>query len=57
MANLGGDGGVDGVAAFAEDFNAGVGGVVVDGDDHGVLGGDGCYGCRCYLRVEVRRSE
>jgi len=41
MANLGGDGGVDGVAAFAEDFNAGVGGEVVDGDDHGVVGAGG----------------
>jgi len=44
MANLGGDGGVDGVAAFAEDFNAGVGGEVVDGDDHGVVGAGGLFG-------------
>ena len=36
-----GDGGVDCVAAGFEDFDAGVGGVVVDGDDHGVLGGRG----------------
>ena len=33
-----GYGGVDGVAALLEDFDAGVGGVVLDGDDHGVLG-------------------
>ena len=39
-----GDGGVDGVAALLEDLDAGVGGVVLDGDDHGVLGADGLYG-------------
>ena len=49
---------VDGVAALLEDFDAGVGGVVLDGDDHGVLGADGewlgcgscrgiCLGCEC----------
>jgi hypothetical protein len=32
---------VDGVAALLEDFYPGVGGVVLDGDDHGVLGADG----------------
>ena len=39
-----GDGGVDGVAALLEDLDAGVGGVVLDGDDHGVAGGDGEVG-------------
>ena len=32
---------VDGVAALLEDGDAGVGGVVLDGDDHGVGGGRG----------------
>ena len=40
----GGDGGVYGVAALAENGEAGVGGVVLDGDDHGVLGLDGEVG-------------
>ena len=31
-----GDGSIDGVAAFLQDLNAGVGGEVMDGDDHGV---------------------
>ena len=35
---------VDGVAALLEDGDAGVGGVVVDGDDHRVLGADGFVG-------------
>ena len=35
---------VDGVAALLEDFDAGVGGVVLDGDDHGVLGADWFFG-------------
>ncbi len=39
-----GYGGVDGVAALVEDFYAGVGGVVVDGDDHGVGGAGGGFG-------------
>ena len=29
---------IDGVAALLEDGEAGVGGVVLDGDDHGVFG-------------------
>ncbi len=39
-----GDGGVDGIAAGTQDAEAGVGGVMLDGDDHVVLGadGDGC---------------
>ena len=37
----GGDGGVDCVAAGAEGFKAGVGGEVVDADDHSVTGADG----------------
>ena len=42
---------VNGVAAGFEDFDAGIGGVVLDGDDHRVLGarrffGGGCLGCR-----------
>ena len=36
-----GHGCVDGVAALLEDLDAGVGGVVVDGDDHGVAGASG----------------
>ena len=36
-----GDGRVDCVAASFEDFDAGVGGVVVDADDHRVFGGRG----------------
>ncbi len=36
-----GDGGIDGVAAFLQDLDAGVGGEVVDGDDHGVRGAHG----------------
>ena len=32
---------IDGVAALLEDGDAGVGGVVLDGDDHGVLGACG----------------
>ncbi len=39
-----GYGGVDGVAALLQDVDAGVGGVVLDGDDHGVGGGDGDLG-------------
>jgi hypothetical protein len=39
-----GHGGVDGVATFAEDLEAGVGGVVVDGDDDGVGGAGGLGG-------------
>ena len=35
---------VDGIAAGTEDFDAGVGGVVVDADDHGVVGADGWDG-------------
>ena len=52
---------VDGVAALLEDFDAGVGGVVLDGDDHGVFGarwffGDGnCLWCR--LGCESGRDE
>ena len=42
-----GDGCVDGVAALLEDFDAGVGGVVLDGDDHGVLGAGGLFGAGC----------
>ncbi len=34
-------GGVDGVAALLEDLEARVGGVVLDGDDHGVRGAGG----------------
>ena len=40
-----GDGCVDCVAAFFEDLDASVGGVVLDGDDHGV-GGAGGLGIR-----------
>jgi hypothetical protein len=36
-----GDCGVNGVASGVEDFEAGVGGVVFDGDDHGVRSADG----------------
>ncbi len=39
-----GHGRVDGVAALLEDGYAGVGGVVVDGDDHGVGGAGGFVG-------------
>ena len=39
-----GDGCVDGVAALLQDGKAGVGGVVVDGDDHGVFGADRLVG-------------
>ena len=60
---------VDGVAALFEDFDAGVGGVVLDGDDHGVLGTHrdlgrglgGVLGCKCcgengeFDRSRVRR--
>lgn len=35
---------VDCVAALLEDGYAGVGGVVLDGDDHGVFGADGFFG-------------
>jgi hypothetical protein len=35
---------VDGVAALFEDGDACVGGVVLDGDDHGVLGAGGFFG-------------
>jgi hypothetical protein len=35
---------IDGIAALLEDFDAGVGGVVLDGDDHGVLAADGLVG-------------
>ena len=46
---------VDGVAALFEDFDAGVGGVVLDGDDHRVLSADRFFGrwlgsglgCKC----------
>ena len=56
------DGCVDCIAAGFEDFDSGVGGVVVDADDHGVLGGrgrraddgvgigHGSLGCRAGLR-------
>ena len=37
-----GDCGVHGVAAPLEDLDAGIGGVVLDGDDHGVAGANGC---------------
>ena len=36
-----GDGGVDGIAAGLQDSDAGVGGEVMHGDDHGVRGADG----------------
>ncbi len=39
-----GHGCVDGVASLLEDLDAGVGGVVMDGDDYGVLGADGLFG-------------
>ncbi len=42
-----GYGGIDCVAALLEDFDAGVGGVVLDGDDHGVLGASGFFGGGC----------
>ena len=42
-----GYGGVDGVAALFEDFDAGVGGVVLDGDHHGVPGAGGFFGGGC----------
>jgi hypothetical protein len=54
-----GDGCVDGVAALLEDGEACVGGVVLDGDDHGVFGADR-LGVRlggCRLRERDRRSE
>ena len=47
---------VDGVAAFLEDLEAGVGGVVLDGDDHGVFGGGWNVGRRCGLAAEQRRG-
>ena len=54
-----GHGGIDGVAARAEDFQSGVGGVVVDRDDHGVRGAHGGlagYGRGRCLRVGGRRQ-
>ncbi len=39
-----GDGCIDGIAALLEDGEAGVGGVVLNGDDHGVPGADGLFG-------------
>ena len=54
---------VDGVAAVLEDFDAGVGGVVVDADDHGVAGAHGrcgwnrITGLRCRLRESAGCKE
>jgi hypothetical protein len=39
-SKAGGHGGVDGVAAGAQDFNAGVGGQMMHADHHAVLGAD-----------------
>ena len=39
-SKAGGYGGVDGVAAGAKDFNAGVGCEMMDADDHAMLGAD-----------------
>lgn len=41
-----GHGCIDGIAALLEDGDAGVGGVVVDADDHGVPGAGGLLGSR-----------
>ena len=48
---------VDCVATLLEDFDAGVGGVVLDGDDHGVLGADGLFGDGSCLGCEGGGEE
>ena len=44
QGKAGGHGGIDRVAAGAEDIEAGVGGQVMDGDDHAVRGADRLLG-------------
>jgi hypothetical protein len=42
-SNASGHGGVNGVAAFAKDIKAGVGGKMMDADDHSMAGTDGLF--------------
>ncbi len=54
-----GYGSVDSVPALLEDFDAGVGGVVLDGDYHGVPGARGLFGGLrdCYALHEDSSGE
>ena len=56
QGKAGGDGRVDRISAGLHDLDPGVGGQVVDGDDHGVLGQHGRFPGRG-LRGENGRAE